>query len=561
MKLLWRDAWIDVPGYEVPPAGCLISVVAAIPLTKLGNASGRLMRRPLRKVATFLVTDGPRSTLRKVRAKRDGRHLTGDLGTSVVMGFRIPSLEHVVALAPRVPPGSQQVVVHHHLVRNVADGYSLRDLERLAYSLSEELGVLVRECRQSFLYSGMEPSPALLALLDHCLQPDAITSLDAPPRSGPVVRPPRGRDAPADTLLRLRSSRPGGIPVAVLGAGDYARTEVIPALERAGFSLHALSDREPQLAAVVAEHHHFAVVTTESQRAIAELPSPGLVVVGTAHDSHTHLACAALEAGHRVFVQKPPTITAEDVHRLAAAMRSRPGSVEIGFNRRYHPLVRRAKTRLLRESGPTSISCVVKELALEPDHWYFWPNQASRIAGNLCHWIDLACFLLEGSPLPVSLTLSPRPPGFPPGSDEERVLTVTFEDGSLLTILGTTRGDDVRGVQESIDIRRGRTTITIDDLWKLKVRSEGIERYSRSLFRDKGHGAMYREVLQRFRDGEAASYPVSDMVVVSAVQIAASDLIRSDANTGELPEWLSLVGGGAHWKGRRPAPDITATVV
>ena len=58
-------------------------------------------------------------------------------------------------------------------------------------------------------------------------------------------------------------------------------------------------------------------------------------------------------------------------HRLVAAMRSHPGSGEIRFNRRYHPLVRRARVRPRHESGTVSISCLVKELTFEPDHWYF----------------------------------------------------------------------------------------------------------------------------------------------------------------------------------------------
>jgi predicted dehydrogenase len=252
------------------------------------------------------------------------------------------------------------------------------------------------------------------------------------------------------------------------------------------------------------------------------------------------LACAALKAGHRVFVEKPPTVTEEDVHRLAAAMRSYPGAVEIGFNRRYHPLVCRARARLRQESGPVSISCLVKELTFEPDHWYFWPNQATRITGNLCHWIDLAVFFLEDKPMPVSVTLSPRMPGTEPGSDEERVLTVTFDDGSLLTVLGTTRGDDIRGVQEQIDIRRGKTTISIDDLWKMRIRTGGIERYSRTLFRDKAHTTMYRESLGRVVAGRPAVYPVRDMVVVSAIQIVASNLARTDERAAGLPDWLSL---------------------
>ena len=84
-------------------------------------------------------------------------------------------------------------------------------------------------------------------------------------------------------------------------------------------------------------------------------------------------------------------------------------------------------------------------------------------------------------------------PGTEPGSDEERVLTVTFEDGSLLTVLGTRVATTSRRSGADWNIRRGHTTITIDDLWKYRVRRDEIERYSRTLFRDKAHTTMYRE--------------------------------------------------------------------
>ena len=543
MKLLWHGTWTETPGYEVPDSGILIKVAAAVPLVRVENASGRLTRRPGRKVATFLLTDGPVRTLRKARTKRDEPRFTGDFRISVVLGEVIGSGDRAVALASRVPASAQQLVVHRSLVTPVAEAFSADDLQSLAARLLTDADALSRLGRQGFLYSGMEPPAELVGLLEAAL--GAAEGTSAAPSAGAVevLRPPAGDRRAADTVLRLKTAADtGGIPVAVLGAGDYTRTEIIPALRKANLSLYSVANREPQIAAMVGREYGFALATTDSERAIAELPAPGLVVVATAHDSHTHLACAALKAGHRVFVEKPPAVTAHDVHRLADGMRCYPGSVEIGFNRRYHPLVRRARVRLRQESGPTSISCTVKELAFEPDHWYFWPNQGTRITGNLCHWIDLAVFLIEGSPLPVSLTLSPRLPGTEPGSDEERVLTVTFEDGSLLTILATVRGDDIRGVQEQMEIRRGRTTITIDDLWKLRIRSEGLERYSRTLFRDKAHSAMYREALGRIVAGRPAAYSVRDMVVVSAIQIAASDLAGTDERATELPDWLSMAG-------------------
>ena len=59
MKLLWRGEWMESPGYEVPEGGVLIQVAAAVPLVRVENASGRMTRRPRRKVAVFLYHRRP----------------------------------------------------------------------------------------------------------------------------------------------------------------------------------------------------------------------------------------------------------------------------------------------------------------------------------------------------------------------------------------------------------------------------------------------------------------------------------------------------------------------
>jgi predicted dehydrogenase len=539
MKLLWHGSWMDTPGYDVPSAAILIDVDMTVPLFHLANASGRVTRRPYRKVVTFLWTDGPRSTLRKLRTKRGEASFTGDFRVAVILGRAIPSHEPVIALGCRVPPAAQQMPVHRRLVRQAPKEFASEDLLYVASFLAANHDLLARTSRQSFLYSDMEPPIELVKCLDEALsrcksEPSAPSAgLSAP------IRPPQGSDEAADTALRVGLLRQVlGTPVALLGAGDYARTEIIPALRAAGLSLHSVANREPQIATMVAREHGFVMAVTDSERAIAELPQPGLVVVATCHDSHARLASVAAEAGHCAFLEKPPAVTRGDVARLVDAMIARPGAIEIGFNRRYHPLIRRAQRELRREHGPASITCTIKEIALEPDHWYLWPNQGTRITGNLCHWIDVAVFLLEGRPMPVSLTLSPRISDSGRPIDEDRVLTVTFQDGSLLTILATSRGDDIRGVQEQIEIRKGRTTIAIDDLWKMRVRRDGVDHHSRTLFRRKAHADMYRTALRRFLRGEPAVYPPGDMVVVSAIQIAASELTRNDELRGEIPSWL-----------------------
>ena len=73
------------------------------------------------------------------------------------------------------------------------------------------------------------------------------------------------------------------------------------------------------------------------------------------------------------------------------------------------------------------------------------------------------------------------------------------------------------------------------------MRSGGTERFFRTAFRNKAHTRMYRETLGHVSRGEAALYRPRDLAVVSAIQIAASDLVRTAGATGQIPSWLDDV--------------------
>ncbi len=122
---------------------------------------------------------------------------------------------------------------------------------------------------------------------------------------------------------------------------------------------------------------------------------------------------------------------------------------------------------LATEPGPATIIALIREVEITADHWYLWPNRGTRVAGNLCHWIDLAFHLLGPGPRAVEVAVSPRVSDDPRDADAERAFTITFDDGSVATLMPTTRGDSVRGVQEQIEIRRGGLALRLDDLWRL----------------------------------------------------------------------------------------------
>lgn len=70
-----------------------------------------------------------------------------------------------------------------------------------------------------------------------------------------------------------------------------------------------------------------------------------IVVVATPNAYLVEIGVAALEAGKHVLVEKPPGRTLEEAERLAAAARAMGRLCKVGFNHRYHPAIREARTR------------------------------------------------------------------------------------------------------------------------------------------------------------------------------------------------------------------------
>ena len=70
--------------------------------------------------------------------------------------------------------------------------------------------------------------------------------------------------------------------------------------------------------------------------ALAET-KPDLVVVATYSDSHADFACAAMEAGAHVFVEKPLATTVADAKRIVEKAIETNRKLVIGYILRHHP--------------------------------------------------------------------------------------------------------------------------------------------------------------------------------------------------------------------------------
>ena len=116
----------------------------------------------------------------------------------------------------------------------------------------------------------------------------------------------------------------------------------------AGAQLVACADIVAERAETLAQKHPGATATVDWRQLVAR-PDLDVVIVATTNNLLTEIACAALEAGKHVLVEKPAARSVEELDRLMAAAQGAKKLVRVGFNHRYHPALRKA--RELFENG------------------------------------------------------------------------------------------------------------------------------------------------------------------------------------------------------------------
>jgi predicted dehydrogenase len=333
-----------------------------------------------------------------------------------------------------------------------------------------------------------------------------------------VARPVPPPGARTIAIRRARRERPGALRVSCLGAGNFVRAVLLHQLRRhTRIALRGVMDVRPEVAALQAQAMGAAFCTTDPA-AVIEDPETDLVLVASDHASHADYAIALLRAGKAVHLEKPPAVEWAQLARLidCVAALERP-RLWLGYNRPHAPAAHDLAARLEPVAGPTAVTCVVSGYRLPRAHWYHWPGEGTRIAGNLVHWIELGYRLVDRArPLWVNVA-TPEPADL---AWDALVLSVGFEGGSLLTIAFSSAGDETHGIREVVDVKRARVAAEIDDFRTLRFWRDGHAerlRYSR----DKGHAALMAALARNVQRGQDGRALCRDLARTGAIQLAA----------------------------------------
>lgn len=345
---------------------------------------------------------------------------------------------------------------------------------------------------------------------------------DYPTEDGPVT------DRPRPVTVSVSSSpKPisGMVRLGVIGAGNYASSMLLPHLANdPRVQLKAVATSRGLTAADAARKFGFAQHGTD-YGAVLNDPDMDAVLIATRHASHAAITAEALRAGKAVFVEKPLALDRAGLEWVRKAIvESGNDRLQVGFNRRFAPLVVELKKPFAGRQSPLVMMCRVHAGAMDASSWYLDAKEGTRFEGEGGHFIDLFQALCASRP--VTVQARSLRPAEPTRDDLENVaVVITYEDGSVGNVLYLTQGGG-KVPKELVEVHGAGQTAVLDNFEQ--VRHYTSTRTSR--VRGRGIHKGQKEELDAFigalLSGGAMPIAVDDLLDTTLATLAVSDSLR-----------------------------------
>lgn len=333
-------------------------------------------------------------------------------------------------------------------------------------------------------------------------------------------------------VLKLASTPKGGAcGVGLLGAGDFARGALLPALESIPAArLEVLCSARGVSAAHLGSKLGFATATSD-EREVFDNPRVDALFIVTRHDQHARQVVEAVRAGKHVFVEKPLALNERELDRIEDELAEveRAGLVMVDFNRRFSEPAQIARNLVAGIREPLTVSIRVNAGAVPLGHWIHSPSGGGRIIGEACHAIDLATYLTGAIPTRV-FAESVGSADTVAVSDERCFITLRHANGSVSNIAYLSGGDP-SFAKERIEIFGGGQVVLMDDFRLVIYASGGKQKTAWRGPQDKGHRAALAKFFQAVAHGGPA--PIS-WAELRSTTLTAMLAVRSLREGGPL---------------------------
>lgn len=313
---------------------------------------------------------------------------------------------------------------------------------------------------------------------------------------------------------------PGDGNVAFIGFGNYAKGMLLPALKKIpGVKLTTVVTSTGISAGHAGEKHGFGIVATDPAAALEDAATD-TIFIASRHDTHAGFATAALKAGKHVFCEKPLAMNDAELAETLEAAAASTGVLTVGFNRRFAPLLTRAKEALTPRAGPLVMLYRVNAGAIPGDSWVQLDEGGGRIIGEVCHFVDALIYLTDSLPVEVSAQ-SAR------GHDDAVSIVIKFADGSTGTIVYSSLGDSAVP-KEYLEVFAAGRVAQLDDFRRLTLSKNGRQTVTKGT-QDKGQAALVAAFMKAVTEAGKAPIPLAELAAVTETTFAIGEALRTGA--------------------------------
>jgi predicted dehydrogenase len=315
--------------------------------------------------------------------------------------------------------------------------------------------------------------------------------------------------------------KPETVNLGVLGAGNFASVVMLPVLRKIPKVKPVYICSASGVSAYSAAKKYGFVSALDIDDQILSSADVNTVAILTRHNLHATQVIAALAEGKHVFCEKPLAIKEEELEKISEQIQKSGNEslLMVGFNRRFAPLAQRLKEFLGERREPVAAHYRVNAGYIPPTHWVHDPEQGGgRIIGEGCHFIDFLTYLVGQLPISVSCHFLPDEGRY---RQDNVVITLTFQDGSLGTVTYLSNGDKAFP-KERVEVFCGGSVAVLDDFRSLEMVRDGKRKVMRSFLRqDKGHRAEWEAFVKAITDTGIPPIPYEQIFAVTKASFTA----------------------------------------
>lgn len=235
------------------------------------------------------------------------------------------------------------------------------------------------------------------------------------------------------------------IKLGLIGCGRVAETRHLPALQNLpDAEVVAVADIDQNRLGQVADQFHIKQRYSNFLDLLND-PSIEAIAICVPAQFHVEVALAALEAGKHLFIEKPLALSLEEADRLIARAGQLPYKVMVGFNLRWHRLLRQAR-ELIQQGVLGSLELMRTAFTSYHQNIPEWRKRRELGGGVFfevaIHHFDLWRFLLQSEVEEVFAVSRSRQ-----WEDETTTVTARLTNGVFVTSIFSERTGESNEVE------------------------------------------------------------------------------------------------------------------